>query len=144
MGDKTIKSFNIFSRNQQKIQKKHHSCMLAILTEVSLLQLARRWCWERGQNWSRVTVASCQPSTCRGDQGEPASAPGADTSWITCTENTGMCLHTRGPCEQVHGAAVQARGHEVAAGGEEGGGHGSRGDAVRQQQGRAHLSSVQS
>ena len=80
MGDKTIKSYNIFSRNQQKIQKKHHSCMLAILTEVSLLQLARRWCWGRGrgQNWSRVTVASCQASTCRRDQGEPASAPGAD------------------------------------------------------------------
>ena len=113
--------------------------MLAILTEVSLLQLARRWCGERGQNWSRVTVASCQPSTCRGDQGEPASTPRADISWITCTENTDTCLHTRGPCDQVHGAAVQARGHEVAAGGEEGGGHGSRGDAVRQQQGQAHL-----
>ena len=55
-----------------------------------------------------------------------------------------MCLHTRGPCDQVHGAAVQARGHEVAAGGDEGGRHGHRGDAVRKQQGRAHLRSVQS
>ena len=138
MGDKTIKSFNIFSRNQQKIQKKHHSCMLAILTEVSLLQLARRWCWERGrgQNWSRVTVASCQASTCRGNQGESASTPGGR---YIVTENTDMCLHTRGPGDQVHGAAVQARGHEVAAGGEEGGGHGSRGHTVRQQEGRAHL-----
>ena len=62
------------------------------------------------------------------------------------TENTDMCasLHTRGPGDQVHGAAVQARGHQVAAGGEEGGGYGHRGDAVRQQEGRAHLRSVQS
>ena len=73
---KQLKVSIYFQEINKKYKKKHHSCMLAILTEVSLLQLARRWCWGRGQNWSRVTVASCQPSTCRGDQGEPASAPG--------------------------------------------------------------------
>ena len=119
--------------------------MLAILTEVSLLQLARRWCGGRGrgQNWSRVTVDWCQPSTCRGDQGEPTSV--SEGRYII-TENTDMCasLHTRGPGDQVHGAAVQARGHQVAAGGDEGGRHSHRGHAVRQQEGRAHLRSVQS
>ena len=139
MGDKTIKSYNIFSRNQQKIQKKT-SQLYAGNPDGGVLAAA-------GQEVVLGAGAELEPGH-RGFvpaqhlQGGPGGARlrtwGRYIVVKINREHRHMCLHTRGPGDQVHGAAVQARGHEVAAGGVEGGGHGCRGDTVRQQQGRAH------